>query len=211
MSITRLQLYNGALRILGETKLSSLSEARESRRVLDDVWDEGAIDACLEAGQWVFATRAVQLDYAPSIEPDFGYRRAFTRPDDFIRTIALCEDEYYNFPLLRYVDEAGHWFADQDTIYLKYVSNDEDYGNDWSLWPPSFEDYVKAYLAAEIAYVLTKSGEKEERAKKALADVLTNAASKNALSKPTAFPPQGGWVSARSGGNGWTRRERGQR
>ena len=35
---TKLGLYNRALRVLGETKLSSLSEAREPRYILDDIY-----------------------------------------------------------------------------------------------------------------------------------------------------------------------------
>ena len=40
--ITRLQLYNSALLLLGERNLASLSENREPRRLLDHVWDTGA-------------------------------------------------------------------------------------------------------------------------------------------------------------------------
>ena len=40
---TRLQLYNRALRIIQERKLSSLTEKREPRFLLDDVWEEGGV------------------------------------------------------------------------------------------------------------------------------------------------------------------------
>jgi hypothetical protein len=41
MSASKLKLYNDALGILGERRLASLTENREPRRVLDEVWDAG--------------------------------------------------------------------------------------------------------------------------------------------------------------------------
>ena len=46
MAITnsdRLDVYNGALRRLGSRRLASLTENREPRRVLDDIWNNGAL------------------------------------------------------------------------------------------------------------------------------------------------------------------------
>ena len=150
MATTRLKLYNEALiTFLGERALGSLAENREPRRVLDAVWDNGAIDYCLEQGLWNFATRAQQITYSPSVEPPFGYRYAFTKPDDYVRTAAVCSDERFNCPLTQYADEGGFWFADLDTLYVKYVSDDDQYGYDLSCgrrrspsgwrrtWPPS--------------------------------------------------------------------------
>ena len=71
---TQLTLYNNALHLIGERKLSSLSENRECRRLLDTVWDRPAIDDCLERGQWNFAIRSVHIDHSPSVEPAFPCR-----------------------------------------------------------------------------------------------------------------------------------------
>ncbi len=46
---TKLQIFNGALRMCGERKLASLSEDRQPRRLLDDEWADGAVDYCLGA------------------------------------------------------------------------------------------------------------------------------------------------------------------
>src|SRR5258708_823139 len=119
----KLSLYNGALtEFLGERKLANLTENREPRRVLDEIWDGGALRYCLEQGLWNFAMRTIQLTYSPSVEPDFGFRYAFDKPTDWVRTAALCVDEFFRCPLLQYNDEAGFWFADIDTIYVRYIS-----------------------------------------------------------------------------------------
>ena len=117
---TALTLYNGALRELGERKLASLSENTEPRRVLDDVYAAG-LKYCLEKGHWKFAQRASKLSYTPSYTAPFGYSRQFVKPSDLVKVSKVCQDEYFNTPLLQYSDEGGFWFADLDDIYISYV------------------------------------------------------------------------------------------
>src|SRR5690348_15503497 len=134
MAATRLSLYNGALLILGERALSSLSEARESRRVLDQVWNRDPVRYCLEQGQWKFAMQKGRLTYNPSFTPSSGFRRQFTKPTDFVRLCAISCEEYFNEPLLQYDDIGSFWFADIDDLFIKYVSDDNAFGRDFSLW-----------------------------------------------------------------------------
>ena len=161
---TKLDLYNGALRILKERRLASLTEAREPRRLLDDIYGDGltsgAVPACLEMGQWTFATRSAMIDYAPSITPSFGYRYAFDQPSDMVNLCGIWSDEYMTAPLLQYRDERAYWYCDLQTIFVAYVSKDATYGGDLALWPESFSDLVQSYLAKEIAGNLTNGDDK---------------------------------------------------
>src|SRR3546814_15520749 len=93
MTATQLSLYNGALRLCGEAKLANLTEDREPRYVLDDVWDDGALRHCLQQGLWNFAMRTVEAEYSPSVEPSFGFRRAFDKPIDWVRPAAMARSE----------------------------------------------------------------------------------------------------------------------
>lgn len=208
MGTSRLQIYNDALLMCGERSLSSLTETNEPRRLLDQVWDNGGIDHCLEEAQWEFAMRTVMIDYDPGIEPDFGFSRAFDKPSDWILTSAVCSDEFFRVPVLRYVDEAGFWFADLDTLYVRIVSNDASYGGDMSLWPQSFTDFVAAHFASKI---ILKISNDETRLKMFInpqrpmhslrGRALLNAKSRCAMSGPTTFPAQGAWVKARTRGS----------
>ena len=83
---SKLTIYNGALAVVGDRKLASLSENREPRFKLDDIWDNEIIDRVLQMGQWNFAKRTVALSASPSVSPSFGYQFAFDKPVDFIRT-----------------------------------------------------------------------------------------------------------------------------
>ena len=104
---SKLSVYNSACLALGERKLSSLSENVVMRRRLDTAWDDDFVKACLSRGLWNHAIRVVQLDYSPSVEPEFGYQRAFDKPTDWVRTAIVASDEYFNCALTRYDDTSA--------------------------------------------------------------------------------------------------------
>ena len=197
MTTTQLTLYNGALRVLGERKLLTLSEDRKSRRLLDDAYNENAIDYTLEQGLWKFATRAVKLDADDTIEPEFGYRRVFAPPSDFVRTVAVCSDEYFNTPITSYSFEAEVWYSEIDPMYVKYVSTNNSYGSNLSAWPESFVRYFEHYLAAQVCEGLTQGASKLETIEKKMKKLLTDAKSKTAFEEGAKFPPIGSWASSR--------------
>ena len=194
----KLKLFNSALLIAGERNLSSLTEAREPQRLLTQVWDNGCVNYVLEQGQWNFATRASKLSYNSSVTPAFGLSRAFTKPSDHVRTVGFCTDEYFTSPV-NYLEEQAYWYADVDDIYVRYVSNDTSYGNDLSLWPQTFTEYVAAYLCSQIIHRLT--GDKTERDRVyGLAKMrLEDAKVKDALAEGTKFLQRGSWVRAKEG------------
>lgn len=203
MATDRLKLYNAALSLCGATTLhptTGLSQNCEDRRQLDAAWDNDAVRTCLEAGLWNFAMRTVELSYSVDIEPPFGYRRVFEKPDDLIRVAGVYSDEGCTEPLLDYRDEADYFFGHVETMYVRYVSDDNEYGMDFAKWPYSFSRFVEAYLADKVVLKVTAGDEKRilkvERAlKKSKADALA----KDAQREATQFPPEGGWVRARRG------------
>lgn len=194
---SKLTLYNGALRLLKERPLASLSENREPRRILDSAWDGGAIDYCLEQGQWKFAKRTVMIDASASVSPSFGSQYAFDIPTDLVRLCGVWEDENLTQPFRNYREEAGFWVATLETMYVSYVSNDEEFGMDFSLWPQGFVKFVEAHLASEVVGPLaeTYAGLIDLRAR-----MLLEAQADNAMGDPTMMPPVGGWVRARRAG-----------
>lgn len=207
MATTQLSLYNGALRILKERKLVSLTENKEARRVLDDVWED-TIKTALEQGLWNFATRTAKFSAEVGFTPAFGYQNQFLQPSDFVRVVAICSDEYFTNPLNAYTEEAGSWFADESEIYVSYVSNHGDYGSNLSRWPQTFVKYVEQYLATEAGPRITGS-DLDTAAEKKLKAVLNDARSKDAMGEPTRFLPPGRWTAARGNSGGGERGKRG--
>lgn len=187
----------------------TVTENRESRRALDDVWDRGGVRTCLAEGLWNFAMRSAKWDYSPDITPSFGYKRAFDHPTDWVRWAGVFEDEYQNVPLLRYVDESGFLYADLDTIYVRWVSDDVQFGMDLSLWSDHFQRYVELYFAAGVVRRLTNSDALEKKVNDQLKAAKDKAKSNDAMDEATIFLPPGTWSQARRGRR--VRIERGNR
>lgn len=198
---TQLSLYNDALLLCGERFLASLTENREPRRLLDQVWASGGVKYCLEQGQWFFAMRTIQIDYDATIEPSFGYNRAFQKPTDWVLTSSVCSEEFFRVPLTQYTDESGYWYASIDTIYVRYVSNDINYGMDLGIWPDSFREFVAAHFASQIILVLASGDDLKKQIMEIRKQRLKNAKSRSAMAEPTSYPAQGTWSSSRVWGN----------
>lgn len=199
---TILSLYNGALKILGEPRLASTSEEREPRRALDDVYAD-AVAYCLEAGQWWFASKQVEIDSTPADAPSFGFAYAFVKPSDWVRTMALSADEYFDCPLTRGMDAPEHWYADVDPLYVRYVSDDAAFGGDLTLWPASFTRFVEYELAERICLQITNGKSDFENIVKLKTRAKRDALSKDAMNDvQPKFAPSGSFVQSRMGGRG---------
>lgn len=192
-----LGVYNVALRHLGERKLASPSENRESRRYLDDEWD-AAVLQCLSRGFWNFALRTDQIPAETTLTPAFGYQYAFAKPTDWIRTFLIADNDTFNPDLRRFHDENGYWFADISPLYVRYVSSDPNRGLAMSLWTPGFVEYLGAYLAHTIAPRITQDEAKITRIEKAADRLLNQGLARDAMDLPPGETPYGTWVMSRA-------------
>jgi len=196
---TKLGIWNEALAALGlriVTAAQVTTPNDEPSRVLNEIYDS-AVATCLETGHWKFASKVAALTPSLTEIPTFGYTNAFAKPTDYVRANQIATDEYFNSPLSRYADRGGYWYAEEETLYVEYVSNATTLGLDLTLWPQTFADYVALYLAHKVSRRLqpdkeTDVEDKVERAK-------LNALAKDAVLGPTQFLPPGRWSSARVG------------
>lgn len=202
----RLQIYNSALAWLNERRLATLTENREPRRVLDDLWDE-VVAHCFEAGVWNFAMRSVEIVASASVEPQFGYAHAFQQPDDMQRFWQMADNERFEPQLQDFRDEAGFWYADVDPIWVRYVSNDPDYGMNIGAWPQMFCDYVAARLAFRGCARIAGNDGRLDALMKIERRAKDQALSNDAMREPAARLPMGSWASSR-GGDYYTPRDR---
>lgn len=187
--------------LLGQNPIDALTDDIPVRYALDNVWDRNGVNTCLSMGQWNFAARSARLEYEPSITPDFGYRFAFEKPSDFVRVMGVCSDEYFRSPLRSYTFEAGYWFCDLEQLYVRYVSNGNQYGLDFSLWPEKFTRFVEGWFALQITNLSTYS-EKREPVKEDVAKLLREAHSFDAMEQPSKSMPRGSWSSSRGSSSG---------
>lgn len=192
---SRLGLYQRAAQILGERRPLALDERVAIRRRFDVVWDAEGVKHCLQRGLWNHSMRAARLDYSPSVEPEFGYRYSFDKPTDWVRTAIVATDESFRSPA-RYADEVGFWWADWTILYVKFVSDDVQYGMDLSLWPANFTEFVAHSFALKAAKATTGSNVDVDTLKRDEKRMLILARSTDAMDEPTQFV-RSGWAEAR--------------
>ncbi len=193
---SKLTVLNDALGHLGELKLAALTEDREARHVLDDKWT-GAVKRTLGRGFWNFATRTVQLAESNSLEPAFGLTAAFDKPEDWLRTYRIADNERFEPQLSRFEDRGGGWFADTTELFVEYISSDNEWGFDLGKWPQSFEDTVALDLAVAACFRITGSDSRVANLEKMVKKSLATARSEDAMNEPPGQFPLNSWVTSR--------------
>ena len=177
---TLLSCYNGALRILKESRIATTTDNVPSRKMCDSAIAD-VIAHTLELGQWNFASRSMTI--AGSASTNRGYAYRFTKPSDLVRPITISTSIDYYPPLEDYDEDGTYWYCDASTIYLTYVSDDASYGNDKTKWPETFARVIEASLAVEIGPSLSKSDELTKRAEYLFEEALRASRAKDAINR----------------------------
>lgn len=206
MAASQLGVFNKALRWLEERKALNTSESREALRYLNDEWTD-AVLFCLYAGYWNFAIRSIQITADANQAPAFGKQFCFTKPPDWTKTYQFADNPDY-MPLLRDFEDLNNvWYANINPIYIKYLSNDPNFGLNMALWTPGFIEYLAAYLAFVCAPRLKMQGDITDRLEKLQLKKKLEGLSQDAMDQAVGKPPYGSWVMSRaprgSMGPGW--------
>ena len=188
-------IYNDALLILGQPKLTTGTEDSFARTVLDTAIDAGLIADMLEETGWIFALTSDWITYDPSAEPYFGYTRAHAKPTDLHRLDGIYQDERMQVPLRDYKDEDQYWHCDLDQIYVQYVSM--DYLSNPNVWPAYFRRLVAAKMAKDAAPLLRKDGADPAYAETVYRNRRYEALNNSAVASPPKIFAIGSWVGAR--------------
>jgi hypothetical protein len=197
----KLTSYNLTMLHLGERRLATLAEPRDSRRVLDDLWDH-VTALCLEEAQWNFMLRTVQIDASTTVTPAFGWNYAFKIPNDRVRTTLISTVETLTPPLLDFFEETGYWYANVTPLYVQYQSNDVIYGLNLGVWPATFTQYHALQLA-EMACMRIPGKQELLEGKAGISERLRKARikakSNDAMNEGPREMPTGTWARSRRG------------
>lgn len=197
----KIAVYNAALYHLGEQRLSSLTEGREARRVLDDIWGPNGeiVASALAVAEWNFAARSVKMTPETDVETEFGFENAYALPIDYVRLMAISASDRFDQPLTahQYVEEGGYWLSSVDPLFVRYVSKDDSRGMDSGKWTEVFRDYLSALIAHRACERLTKDVNLQLKVDARMNEYEARAISTNNMSNGVKFPPRGSWVSGR--------------
>ncbi len=197
MSASVLGTYNKALRHLEERPLLSLTEKREPRYLLDAEWSD-AVATVLQSGYWKFGMRMVLANPDTTSSLNFGRKYSYLKPSDWVRTYQVSPDDRFYRLDREYIDGNGSWFSDLPYFYVRYVSNDPNFGMNMSLWGQAFTEYLGGYLAWCICPRIKQALDKKQDIEKTLKRLKAEAMAIDAMDAPPGKIPWGSWVTSRT-------------
>lgn len=198
----KLSVYNIAAHHLGERALSSLSEEGKLRRVLDSFWDS-AVRFLHEQAYFNWSIAAVQWEPSDDVEPLFGWTYVYQYPVDYIRTVAISYDQYFNSPCERFELDSGYLHADMSPLYMRYVSGSTSYMLNIGAWTEAFAEALGAYLAFKACQPIKGNKSDVGDMYSIFQKQFKTAKSCDAMNEPTRYMPPGTWARARRGFRGY--------
>jgi hypothetical protein len=153
MALDKLGIYNDALMLLGERRLSTISDAREPRYGMDAIWDLGAVDYCLSVVRPKFAIATSKIT-SSTTDTDHGYTNVFSLPANFLSVVEVYADSALDQPISRRFIDSTKICVNYSTIYLRYNADNTfaiPSGTDFTVLSPEFVRVLTAYMAREYA------------------------------------------------------------
>ena len=183
---TKLEIYNEALRLVGDLRLVATTDQVEARYALDDAWSR-AVLFCGAQADWPFAMAVIQplLDSDSSI----GYNKSYTfDPSVWLRTVAVSLDEDFAVQA-HYMQTATKFrFNTSETrAYFRYISKNLLQDTDVPNWPEMFCSVVAHRLAFDVCERLTQDPQKAQGLYQLFVEVL-------GLAKSQHAPERGGMM-----------------
>lgn len=195
----KLVIYNDAILECGGELLATLTDDAKSRRLCDQVYPR-LIGEMLETGSWKFAMRSISINADADLTVQFGYNNAFTLPDDWRRTYVVTNSPTLD-PVgsIDFMVDGRTLYANDSTLYCRFVSDDEAFGGDLGQWPFLFTRAFVLRLAQRISGGLTDSEGRRERINRDADRACLKAMAVDAFSEGPKRPPTGRFIAARFG------------
>ena len=187
---------NVALRLVGQTPVTSITDGSVTGNVVDDIFTE-LLDDLLRSHPWNFATKRVQLARL-SVAPAFEFDYAYAHPSDWLRTISVHDNDAGHGTVLyrtEQVDGQTAIVSSSDAIYLRYVYR----VTDQNLMSADFRRAFQFALARDLAIPLASSNSMQEAYSREASRALARARSTDALVGFPELRPRGSWASSRGG------------
>ena len=187
---------NVALRLVGSTPITSISDGSDTANVVDDIYTE-VRDDLLRSHPWNFATKRVQLAQSGT-DPTFEFDNAFVLPADWLRTISVHDnDAGHGSVLYRHEIVNGQQVlvTSSDAVYLRYVYQ----VTDPNLMAADFRRALALSLARDLSLPLASSNSMQERYSAEASRALARARSADAMGSFPELRPRGSWAASRGG------------
>ena len=148
MAITKTDILNKALTLIGAAPIINIDDDSNNARILNRVY-ETALRSVLSEAKWNFATKRSLLSVVTDVPEwyDTGETKVYQKPADMIRIYGMSVSD------AAWREEGDLIYSDTDGLGVRYV-----YFLDVpSKYPSYFSDALIDRLASDIAYAIVNS------------------------------------------------------
>lgn len=187
-------LVNGALRLIGGSRITSLTDGTKNANVANDLYGE-LRDDLLRGHPWNFATKRQKLAQS-STAPTFEFDHAYPLPSDWLRTISVHNNDSGTGTVLYRVEQVANQTAivtSADDVYLRYIAQITDP----NLMPVDFRRALQLALARDMAVPIAASNTLQAALAKQAAAALMKARSTDGMGQFPERRPRGSWAESR--------------
>ena len=145
-------MCNSALNLIGASTISALTEDTKNARLCNQRY-EPVRNRVFRGHNWNCLIKRVELAQN-STAPVMEYTYAYALPSDFLRVMKIHNGTTDSIASdLDYKVEGKNIITNQTTVYLVYVSLDEDPNN----YDAYLREAISHQLAADLAYAITNN------------------------------------------------------
>jgi len=169
MAISKIDIINAALLLIGAKKLFSLTDDTKAAELANAMYELARNEIYNLPVNWKFATTRTKLSEY-DIEPISGYEHQYELPSGFVRIISTIDDAgddiEYSYRRELYVRVVGEQeneidmlLTNEDEVFIKYLRIREDV----SKWPTYFTKLVYTNLAVILCEPLKQKASKQNQ------------------------------------------------
>ena len=188
MTASIISICNSALSKLGASRISSLTEQNKSARLCNEQYEK-VRDDVLRSHNWNFATKRVALAVLATT-PVYEYDFEYNLPVDCLKVIEV-------YPDIPFVIEGRKLLSNSNAVKIKYTYKNEDV----YMYDANFLEALALKLAADLAYPLIQSVNKEEQLNAKFKEHLANSRTLDAQEGTPEESSNDIWLNARYGVN----------
>ncbi len=141
-----IDIVNQALQVIGVSPITSFDEEIEQARKAKQIYDT-TLQFLLSEHRWNFAIRVKKLPLLTNNDLSDMYEYCYSKPSDIIKIVEVIDVNGYE---IKYLDQDGKIYTNDENAYLRYVF----YLEDANKYPPYFVEALKYKLASELSISL---------------------------------------------------------
>jgi len=186
MSVSTIDIVNRALDKVGYGAITSFTDGTKTSSLAQRTWVI-VLDAVLRDHPWNFAVVRTILASTTST-PSWGFSYKFPLPDDCLRVLDVLDLSAGEYQI-----EGRFILADEDTLYLRYISRITD----TSKYDGLFIECLASRLAVEMCESLTQSNAKKNIFIQEYQELLSRAKYVDAVENPPVTFEEDTWIEVR--------------